>query len=327
LPVRNGGAYVKECVASILSQTYPDFTLHVLDNCSSDGTLEWIRSLNDNRIVTHPSDQPLSIEENWKRILTINKNEFITLIGHDDLLDKNYLAVMNDLINSHPAASLYQAHFRYIDSKGKTIRLCKPMDKVQSAPEFLASFLCNLVDTMGTGFMMKSADYDNCGGIPAYPNLLFADFELWIKLIGKSYKATSPEECFAFRLHQSTTAISPDLKFHKAFEQFIKYLVSLKEKDSVMAKTIERYSLQFIDFYCKGLSHRLLRTPKQKREGQTVALFLRQCKNYADALVPGNAYDPSKKYSVKLARQIDSNFLTRSLFLLFKKIRSKPVLS
>jgi glycosyltransferase involved in cell wall biosynthesis len=326
LPVYNGGEYVKECVNSILLQTYPDFWLQVLDNCSTDGTLEWLQSLNDERIKIYPSERALSIEENWARIRSIEKNEFITLIGHDDILDKNYLMVMNDLITRHPGASLYQAHFRYIDSAGKAIRHCKPMDENQSAPEFLAAFLCGIIDTMGTGFMMRAADYDLCGGIPAYPNLLFADFELWINLTAKAYKATSADECFAFRLHQSMTTRSPDIKFHKAFEQFIGYLGKLK-KDEKLRRVIEKYSVSFIEFYCKGLSHRLLRTPKQKREGQTVSSFLKKCKEYADLLVPGNDFNPTARYSVRLAKQIDSNLLSRSLFLLFKRIRSKPVLT
>ncbi|HEY2722540.1 MAG TPA: glycosyltransferase [Chitinophagaceae bacterium] len=327
LPVRNGGEYVKECVDSILSQTYNDFNLHVLDNCSTDGTSEWIQSLTDERIKLYPAKTSLSIEENWRRVLSIQRNEFMTLTGHDDVFDRNYLQVMNDLIRKHPGAVLYQAHFRYINSKGSTIRRCKPMDEVQSASEFLASFLTGIIDTMGTGFMMRTIDYDECGGIPAYPNLLFADFELWINLTRKSYKATSHDECFAFRLHQSMTTISSDLKFHRAFEQFVKYLVAIRKTDTELATVIEKYSVSFIEFYSKGLAHRLLRTPKQKREGETVASFLQSCKTYADILVPGNNFDPYRKYSVKLARQIDSNFFTRSLFLLLKKIRSKPVMN
>ena len=108
LPVKDGGTYVKECVNSILSQGYRDFTFHVLDNCSKDGTGKWIRSLNDERIIIYPSEKALSIEENWRRILSIQKNEFITLIGHDDILDPQYLEVMNELIRQHSSAGLYQ---------------------------------------------------------------------------------------------------------------------------------------------------------------------------------------------------------------------------
>ena len=68
LPVRNGGAYVKKCVRSILQQGNMDFNLLVLDNCSTDGTAEWIESLGDERIIIYRSDRTLTIEENWGRI-------------------------------------------------------------------------------------------------------------------------------------------------------------------------------------------------------------------------------------------------------------------
>jgi glycosyltransferase involved in cell wall biosynthesis len=326
LPVRNGGKYVKECVQSILAQTLPDFTLHVLDNFSSDGTLEWIRSIQDGRIKIFPAERPLSIEENWARITTIPKNEFLTLIGHDDLLSENYLEVMNRLIHRHPNASLYQTHFHYIDAKGNQIRKSKPMAEKLSAYEFLAFFLNNMIDSMGTGFMMRSADYDALGGIPLYPNLLFADFELWIKLTQKACLVTAFEECFAFRLHQSTTSISSDLKFHHAFERFIGFLKSLRE-DASLQQVINRYGINFIAFYTKGLAHRLLRTPKQGREDKTVSELITECKRYADELVPGNDFRPYQNFSVNLARQIDSNPVTRNLFLLFKRLYTKPIYS
>lgn len=325
--MRNGGEYVKECIGSIRGQTLDDFSLIVLDNCSTDGTPEWIASLGDPRITIIPAAKPLSIEDNWGRIVEAPKNEFITMIGHDDILDKHYLAVMDRLIRDHPAASLYQAHFRYIDSAGATLRRCKPMDERQSAAEFLAFFLTDIIDTMGTGFMIRSADYDAVGGMPPYPSLLFADFELWIELTRKGYKATAPEECFAFRLHQSTTATSSDLAYQYAFERFIGYLEKVALADLSLEMTLRRYGLQFIEGYCKGLTHRLLRTPISKRGGQTVRGFVSACKGFADRLVPGNQFDPYRRFSMKLARIIDRYWLTRRLFLLFKKLYAQPIYS
>src|SRR5205085_1064171 len=104
LPVRNGGEYLKECVDSILGQTLQDFNLIVLDNQSTDGSADWIRSLKSENIVLHESQTSLSIEESWARIVSVPKNEFITMIGHDDLLSKNYLSVIDNLIRQHPKA-------------------------------------------------------------------------------------------------------------------------------------------------------------------------------------------------------------------------------
>ncbi len=321
LPVRNGGEYIKHCVESILLQTVP-----ILDNCSQDGTVTWLKSLKDERIRIHPSQLPLSIEENWQRIVTTPKNEFMTFIGHDDLLDKNYLAVMDQLIKKHPKASVYQVHFRYINSKGETLRSCRPMDEVQSSRECLAFFLCNMFE-LSIGQVVRSDDYNAIGGIPAYPNLLFADLELWISLIEKGYKATSMEECCSYRIHaDSTTKSSSPLNYYYAFKKLMDFFVDLKSREKTYASVFSRYGLDFFKLYAKSLAHHLLRIPKNKRQGITVANFISDYKRAIDQLVPNNNYEPLSTYSIRLAQQIDNNFLTRVLFLTFKKIYSKPVL-
>lgn len=326
LPVRNGGEYIKTCIESILSQTLSDFNLHVLDNYSTDGTSEWLKSLQDERVIIFSADRPLSIEENWARVIGIQKNEFATLIGHDDLLKQDYLETMNALITKYPDASLYQTHFNYIDKEGIEIRKSKSMSEIERADEFLKNFLSNNIDVMGTGFMMRSKDYDNIGGIPNYPNLLFADFELWIKLTALSYKATSPKECFSFRLHQSTTTVSPDIKFHLAFERFVCFLSGLKGKNEAFRKIIQDYGSYFLLFYCKGLSHRLLRTPTSVRGNLSVKVFIKKCKEYAAMLEVGNVFHPNRVLSIWLAKLIDSGSISRSIFLAFKKFYPKPIL-
>jgi glycosyltransferase involved in cell wall biosynthesis len=326
LPVRNGGEYLKECVNSILTQTLDTFNLIILENCSTDGTPEWIKKVNDPRILLIEADHALTIEENWARITKVPKNEFITLIGHDDLLDSNYLEVMDGLIKEHPSASLYQTHFRLIDSRGKKIRSCHPMDEKQMDHEFLGSVLKNQFDLFGTGFMVRSADYDAAGGIPDYPNLLFADFQLWMEITKKSYKATSPKECFSYRIHQSTTKTSSDLKMHQAFKRFIHYLQSLKEKDPRINKVLQEQFLSFLLSYTKGLSHRLIRSSLKARKGLSVPGFLVESRKYAEQLIPGISFQPEKEPSIKLASFIDSNIFTRSLFRIWKKIYSKPIL-
>lgn len=326
LPVRNGGHYVKECVASILAQTYTGFNFIILDNSSTDGTLQWLQSIKDNRIKIIPSDKSLTIEENWGRIKDVEKNEFITLIGHDDILNPNFLAVIDQLVNLNPEASLYHTHFNFIDAKGNTIRACKPMNNKLTGYEFLKAFLTNSIDSMGTGYVMRSKDYDEFQGIPVkYPNLLFADFELWLKLTFKSYEAIAPEKCFAFRKHQSTTGTSPDKKLHEALEVFVDFLTVLKEQNTQVKNIIDQFGAQFLLFYCKGFSHRLLRTPLQKREGFTVLDFIEQTKKIAAKLDIQDRYKPEGFLPVKLAMVIDSNTVLRKLFLIFKGIYSKPI--
>jgi len=326
LPVRNGGEYVKECINSILAQSYMGFELLVFDNNSSDGTLEWLNSIDDKRVKVYPSATSLTIEENWGRIIALEKGEFITLIGHDDILANNYLAVMDNLITKYPDASLYQTHFSYIDSKGEIMRSCLPMIETESAFSFLEKFLKKEIDVMGTGFMMRSEDYDRLGGIPDYPNLLFADFELWINLTKQSFKATASDTCFSFRLHQSTTTISADDKFHLAFDRFVSFLEKLKKDGQEFSSAIAENVTGFLLFYCRGFCHRLLRTPKRKRGGLTVKKIINSFKMYAVRLDVEDTFRPEKHATIMLAKMLDATAFGRLSFLIFKKMFKKPVL-
>ena len=325
LPVRNGGEYVKECVHSILSQTLNDFNLIVLDNCSTDGTLQWIQSLHDERIIIYPSNKALTIEENWARIKDVKKNEFMTIIGHDDLLCSDYLETMEALIAQHPSASVYQTHFTYIDAQGNFVRDCMPMAEIQTAAEFLACHMTRTIDSMGTGYMMRSADYEKQGGIPShYPNLIFADYELWIRLCNISYKATSKKDSFKYRLAFSTSRITNGMQYQQAFEQYVFFINEFMQQNPAIKSTVELHGKEMLYYYCESLSHRLLKTKPTDRN-LSVDDFINKYIGYAKVLIPGQVFEPMSKLKIKAASIIDNNIILRKLFYLYKKNSSKYI--
>lgn len=208
LPVRNGMPYVKECVQSILAQTCGDFELHILDNLSTDGTSEWLRTLKDPRIHLSFSDRPLSIVESWARIKHLAKREFTTLIGHDDILKPDFLRSISELISRHPEAALYQTGAQLIDSEGRTIRSCRPVPTSETAAGYLRARFAFERDIFGTGYVMRSRDYDALGGIPPFEKLFFADDALWLSLVRGCTKVCDPGEHFAVRIHAGSESAS-----------------------------------------------------------------------------------------------------------------------
>ena len=50
MPVYNVAPYVSDAIESVLSQTYSDFELLVLDDCSTDNTADIVKSFKDSRI-------------------------------------------------------------------------------------------------------------------------------------------------------------------------------------------------------------------------------------------------------------------------------------
>lgn len=323
LPVYNGGEYVKECVNSILAQTYSGFNLLVLDNNSNDGTAEWVRSLQDERIIIHSSPVKLSIEENWGCIRSIPKNEFITLIGHDDILLPGYLEEMNRLIEKFPDAGLYQTHFTYINSVGELIRECKPMDEVQSAQEFLACQFKRNIDSTGTGYMMRSSDYDKLGGIPTgYPNLIFADYQLWVGLSMISYKAVTKKICFQYRVHDSVSKLTNGEAYQSAFEKYIYFITELSKQNAEVKEVVEKYGHEFLMYNCESLSHRILKTPVAERK-ITVKEFIDKCRQLASVFIPDQVFEPEKKFRINIAALLDSSSFGRLIFKLYKLFDNK----
>lgn len=208
LPVRNGWPYVEECVESILAQTCPHFDLIVLDNQSTDPTVAWLKARNDPRIRIETSAAPLSIVESWARIKQVAKQEYMTAIGHDDKFDPDFLETISRLIRRHPESALYQTGARLINSEGKTIRSCMAVPEVETAAQYLIARFTFQRDTFGTGFVMRSADYDRVGGIPPFEKLFFADDALWLSLMGASTKASDPGEHFSVRVHPKSESAS-----------------------------------------------------------------------------------------------------------------------
>lgn len=320
LPVRNGGNYFKECVNSILSQTVTNFNLLILDNCSSDGSLEWINSVKDDRIIIYSSEVSLNIEENWGRIKNISKGEFMTMIGHDDLLSSGYLAEMEKLIEAYPDATLYQTHFDYIDEKGDFIRHCQQMVEKQETHEFIAAQMQRTIDSTGTGYMMRSKHFDELGGMPQqYPNLIFADYHLWLSLILKGYMAISSSVCFKYRLHNSISKITDGMIYQAAFTLYMNFIISLAQNYDAIKSVTDKYAKDFLMYYCESLSHRLLKTPFRKRT-LTVEQYIEKCRLFANKLIPDQKFEPLKKNRINIARILDKSAFGRAVFKLYKLI-------
>ena len=320
LPVRNGGGYIKQCVASILAQPGNNYNLIILDSGSTDGTVEWIKAQKDPRIVFYPSDVPLTIEQNWGRIKSVPRNKWMTIIGHDDLLHPCYLTIMDALIKKHPEASLYAPHFDFIDEDGMVIRQSKPMPEVQSACEFTEKLLLNDIDAVG--LVMRSDDYDAVGGFPLYPNLLFADFVIWINLAGITYKATAPECCLSYRIHRkSTTTTSNDDKYHAAYDLYIRYLIALKEKGPCYNEVINKHIGNVLRSRCLEFSKKLLQTERKYRTTyNSVKALVDKHNMYASMLIDHNTLDLATIPQIRLARLIDATAIGRKAFLLISKM-------
>jgi glycosyltransferase involved in cell wall biosynthesis len=267
LPVHNGGRYFRDCVDSLLAQDYPHFQLLVLDNASTDDALEWLAQRRDERVSVLRSSRLLPIEDNWARILSApNRHSHMTIIGHDDLLDAQFLTTMRGLIRRHPNAGLYQSHFRLIDAEGRRIRSCVPIPSIEGDADFLSARLAFRRDSFGTGYVFRSSDYTRVGGIPTFPKLMAADDALWIALMRGTYKATEQGEYFSYRVHSRSTSYAPDWQStYRALERYLGFLIVLAQKDARIRDVLSARAPNYVRFWFRWAYLSVAETPADRR--------------------------------------------------------------
>lgn len=325
LPVKNGGEYLKVCYLSILSQTYSDFELVILDNCSNVEGMRWFKDNKDPRVRVCTTNRELSIEENWFRILNEKKYKYMTIVSHDDILDKIFLEEIVSLIKTYPGAPLYQTHFRLIDKKGHMIRHCLPMPSIETRAEFLAARLTKIRDSYGTGYVMDTKVYDRVGGIPMFTDLLYADDALWIKIIAQNNKITSSRECFSYRIHEQSTAHLCKWKEHlSAAKSFYAFLANLAIKDIVIRNIINKYAQSYFTSRIQTLFRKELRRATFSGEKINCDVF-KEVDIFYQLVSPDSRKQWNKTCSIQLSQFINLLPGRKFIHLLFSRIYKRYI--
>lgn len=92
-----------ECINSILAQTYGDFEVLIMDDCSPDNTTEVAKSFNDKRVKHIRNNPNLGHLHNYNKGINLARGKYIWLISADDYLRKSYvLGRYVDLLDRNP---------------------------------------------------------------------------------------------------------------------------------------------------------------------------------------------------------------------------------
>lgn len=121
IPLYNKENYISETLHSVLNQSFQDFEVIVVNDCSTDKSLDIVKSFSDSRIhiVEHEKNKGLSASRNTG-IKRANA-EYIAFLDADDLWKPQFLESIKLLIDNYPEASLFTTKYEIQLSNGKTI--------------------------------------------------------------------------------------------------------------------------------------------------------------------------------------------------------------
>ncbi|NJR40488.1 MAG: glycosyltransferase family 2 protein [Leptolyngbyaceae cyanobacterium CSU_1_4] len=220
IPTYNGEKYFKSCLDSVLSQTFSDFELLIIDDQSTDTTVsiaqEYAKQDSRIRIIQNP--QNLGLVGNWNRCIELSRGEWIKFVFQDDLIAPTCLEKM--LAASQPESSIVccRRNFIFDDSTPKNIRWFYenivslqnffPGGAALSAEDYGRVILSNLgYNFVGepTAVMLRRKVFHQFGTFN--PHLIqICDLEFWTRIAVHTGILYVDEPLATFRLHGQSTS-------------------------------------------------------------------------------------------------------------------------
>jgi glycosyltransferase involved in cell wall biosynthesis len=192
--VYNGGPYLRQAVESILGQTFGDFEFIVVDDYSTDGSVETLKSYDDPRLVRLYNAANLGLTRSLNRGLSVCRGEFIARQDDDDVSHPTRLSQQVEYLDRHPDVGVLGAQMEVINEWGEvTGEYAVPVSHAMIAWQlFFGRSLAHPTVMMRRALIEKVEGYD-----VSFPHI--EDFELWTRLAAVTRMANLETAVYNYR--------------------------------------------------------------------------------------------------------------------------------
>lgn len=133
-------SYLEESIRSCIEQTYTNFELIVVDDCSPENLESIVSKFSDSRIRFFRNSKncgAIDVVDNWNICLSYCTGDYVLCMGDDDRLLPNCLEKYVSIINRYPNLGVYHTRTELINANGQTIRILGERPEYETALEFL----------------------------------------------------------------------------------------------------------------------------------------------------------------------------------------------
>jgi len=124
----NGEKYLKEALDSVFSQTFLDWKIVFIDNCSTDNSAQIVKSYDNEKIEYYKTEVnvPLGSARNFG--ISKCKGQYLTFLDTDDIYEVNTLEILINEIENSDFILVYGGHYN-INDIGEKIGILLPKAK------------------------------------------------------------------------------------------------------------------------------------------------------------------------------------------------------
>ena len=195
IPAYNHAKYLKQAIDSILNQDYPNIELIVLDDGSTDNTLDLLKSYGNLFVWERHENtgQANTLNKGWK----MAKGDILSYLSADDFLLPHAVRLSVESLLKNPDAVLSYGDFHLVDSESRVVRNVLAPD--YSYEDMVTNYIC----APGPGVFFRRDAYLKTGGWDS--NFRQSpDFEYWLRLGLTGRFMHINNRLAAFRVHEES---------------------------------------------------------------------------------------------------------------------------
>ena len=218
MPIYKTAPYLREAMDSMLCQTFKDFELIVLDDCSPDNAEEILDAYDDSRIVRYKGENNVGLSNVLNVGIEMARGKYIARMDSDDISLPNRLQIQVDYLEAHSEIDLVSVGMQLFGVKESVwIRERNP-EKVKIEALFHSPVL-------HASSMWRKDSFERHGLRFRQEMVPAEDYDLWTRAMLKGLKLVNlPEVLYEYRIHEAQATVQTDKTAAKSREVQMAYL-------------------------------------------------------------------------------------------------------
>lgn len=213
IPTYNSGKTIGETLSSLLTQTFKDFEIIVVDNCSTDNTVEIVKSFDDRRISVICNEQNIGAEANFEKCFYLSHGKYTAIFHADDVYHPEIVESEVRFLEQNLTAGAVFTRSTLIDESGKSLGLdsmppsfcdSEGWSRTYTFKEIFKSILRDLNFLVCPSAMVRTNIYKD--HVKRWNGELFgtsADLGVWLRILEKYPIGILPEPLIHYRISSS----------------------------------------------------------------------------------------------------------------------------
>lgn len=239
MPNYNGHRFVEQAIDSVLNQTYQNFELLVVDDCSKDDSLQLIqrKAQSDKRIRVIALEHNAGVANVRNRGIKEAKGKYIALLDNDDLWTEDKLE--RQLAIAERGADIVYCSYDFIDEQNKTIKKSFIVPQQTNFNKMLASSVISCSTSFIKTELMQAHPFN--------PEFYHEDYVLWMELLQVCPTAYGDQKVLMH--YRQVTGSRSNKKGNAAKERWNTYRKALNLNALTSAWAFMRYAMNGIVKY------------------------------------------------------------------------------